>query len=325
MKYAKPHLNYQEQLKLLASRGMVIGDEAAAVAALKRIGYYRLSAYTYVFRPPLDPDDVTTARREDTFSPGATLTDAVALHDFDHRFRRTLLDGLQQVEVGIRVKVSYRLGMSSPFGHLSQEHLDPYRCAARQTRPTSTCGTAFEAWAEEYQTLQRKAANEDYVKHFTEHYGGEIPVWTACEFMTMGCLLGLYHLMTKSDRKRIAEDLGVKDPQVLEGWLRALNVARNHCAHNSRIWNRSTVYPPDKINPRIVGSELHHLANADPHKVYFLAAVIGYLLRQIHSGTRWHSDLRTTMSKFPSCQGLTPQDSMGFVDDWTTLALWQVR
>ena len=323
VKYGKPHLNYQDQLKLLASRGMDVGDERDGVAALKRIGYYRLSAYTYVFREPAANGGTGTSRRSDTFIPGTTLDHAIALHDFDHRFRRTLLDGLQQLEVGFRVKVSYRLGMSSAFGHLDTTYLDANRCAGPPSRPSSTCATAFDSWREEYDSLQRKAANEDYVKHFIEHYDGEIPIWAACEFMTMGCLLSLYHLMTRSDRKRIAEDLGVKDPQVLDGWLRALNVERNHCAHNARIWNRSTVYPPDRINGKIVQDELHHLTDADQHKVYFLTAVIAYLLKQINSSTPWHSDLKTTMRKFPECQGLTPQNSMGFVEDWRDLELWR--
>lgn len=325
MKYAKPHLNYQDQLQLLASRGMEIGDEAGAVTALKRIGYYRLSAYTYVFRLPLDGVEVSTARRSDSFRIGTALPDVVALYDFDHRFRRTLLDGLQQVEVGFRVKVAHRLGARSPFGHLSTEHLDPDRCSSPSARASADPMTAFGSWSEEYSLLQRKASSEEYVKHFVDCYDGEVPVWAACEFMTMGCLLGLYSLMTKTDRRRIAEDLGVKNPQVLEGWLKALNVARNHCAHNSRIWNRSTVYPPDKINPRIVGQDLHHLSEADPHKVYFLAAVVEYLLRSIHPETRWSSDFRTTMSKFPDLQVITPQNSMGFVADWKSLPLWAIR
>lgn len=38
----KPHRNFQEQLALLKARGLDVGDHKSAVAALKRIGYYRL-------------------------------------------------------------------------------------------------------------------------------------------------------------------------------------------------------------------------------------------------------------------------------------------
>ena len=50
MRYSKPHLPYDQQVGLLASRGLDVGREGDAVRALKRIGYYRLSAYTYPMR-----------------------------------------------------------------------------------------------------------------------------------------------------------------------------------------------------------------------------------------------------------------------------------
>ncbi len=321
MKYAKPHLTYQDQVRKLAERGMDVADEGTAVAALKRIGYYRLSAYTYVFRLPGQPSG--SSRRSDEFVAGATLKNAVDLYDFDHRLRRTLMDGLQQLEVGLRVKVGYRLGARSPLAHLDPSHLDAVRCARATSASDPSSPTVFEAWREEYLNLLHKAANEDFVKHFIANYDGEVPIWAACEVMTMGCLISLYQLMGRTDRKRIAEELGVKDPAVLDGWLRALNVERNHCAHNSRIWNRGTIYPPDKISPRIVESDLQHLVGADQHRVYFLAAVLGYLLRRVHPQTRWPSDFRTTMSKFPEGLSVTPVNSMGFVESWRTLDLWR--
>ena len=141
----------------------------------------------------------------------------------------------------------------------------------------------------------------------------------------MGCLIGLYRMMQPKDARRIAEEVGVKNPQVLFGWLKALNVLRNHCSHNARIWNRSTVYPPDKINRRMVEEELHHLVSADTNKVYFLTAVLAYLLRHVDPDSRFASDLRTTMGKFPSVLGWTPGHTMGFVDGWSTEALWSIH
>ncbi|MBE9404221.1 hypothetical protein IOE58_08485 [Brachybacterium sp. Marseille-Q2903] len=41
MRYSKPHLPYDQQVRLLASRGLDVGSEREAVRALKRIGYYR--------------------------------------------------------------------------------------------------------------------------------------------------------------------------------------------------------------------------------------------------------------------------------------------
>ena len=323
MRYTKPHLPYDQQVRLLALRGLDVGREGDAVRALKRIGYYRLSAYTYPMRA-FTTDDAGNVHRSDDFVAGACLSDAVALHDFDHRLRRTLLPAIQSLEVALRTKVGYHLGKHGPLAHLDRSGLDPQRCNEVSRGPDHP-GTKYDTWRSEYDSLQRKAGREDYVVHFVTKYDGDVPVWAATEFMTMGCLIGLYRMMQPKDARRIAEEVGVKNQQVLFGWLKALNVLRNHCAHNARIWNRSTVYPPDKINRRMVGQELHHLVSADTNKVYFLTAVLAYLLRHVDPDSRFASDLRTTMGKFPSVLGWTPESTMGFVEGWLNQALWSIH
>jgi len=110
--YEKPHLNYNEQVKKLVGRGLSIVSVPEAVAALKRIGYYRLSAYTYPFRRPGLGDE----RRSSEFVEGATLEDALTLYDFDERLRTVLLSGLQQLEIGLRAQIAYNLDKQRNHG-----------------------------------------------------------------------------------------------------------------------------------------------------------------------------------------------------------------
>lgn len=324
MEFTKRHLAYPEQVRLLASRGLDVGDETSAIEALKRIGYYRLSAYTYPMRAPgTGGDAVAPPHRSDRFVDGSRLVDAVALHDFDHRLRRTLLSSIQTLEVGLRTKVAYHLSKHGPMAHLTRDGLDPLLCDVASRGPDHE-GTKYESWRREYDSLQSKAKGEAYVKHFIVTYEGQVPIWAACEFMTMGCLIALYRLMLPRDANRIARELGIRDQKVLFGWVKALNVERNHFAHNARIWNRSTTYPPARIKPRLVEAELHHLATADANKVYFLAAVLAYLLRRVDKSSRFVSDFRTAMNKFPSVLGMTPENTMGFASGWRDQPLWAI-
>ena len=48
--YTKPFLTIDQQLDLIASRGLDIGDRDYAADCLKNIGYYRLSGYWYPLR-----------------------------------------------------------------------------------------------------------------------------------------------------------------------------------------------------------------------------------------------------------------------------------
>lgn len=327
MEYGKPHLTYDKQVQLLASRGMDVGNEADAVQALRRIGYYRLSAYTYPMRAEAAAEAAAAGTQRSTrFVEGARLVDAVALHDFDDRLRRTLLPGIQALEVGLRSKVAYHLGKHGAKAHLTEQALDPRQCQLKSTRPNDKGLTGYECWRREYDSLKSKCEREEYVRHFDSKYNGEVPIWAAVEFLTLGSLVSLYRLLQSRDAGRIAEEFGVKNRDVLHGWLKALNVERNHCAHNSRIWNRSTTYPPDKINVRMLKhDELHHLAAADAHKVYFLAAVLSSLLRHLDQNTKFPADFRTTMSKFHPVLGMTPENTMGFVQGWKDEPLWSSR
>lgn len=46
----KPPTTYEEQLDLLRSRGLIIPNEVNAITVLKRINYYRFTAYTLTFK-----------------------------------------------------------------------------------------------------------------------------------------------------------------------------------------------------------------------------------------------------------------------------------
>ena len=50
IKYLKPPLNFQEQLKKLKDRGLLVNNDEAALTILSNISYYRLSSYWIPFK-----------------------------------------------------------------------------------------------------------------------------------------------------------------------------------------------------------------------------------------------------------------------------------
>ena len=157
MKYTKPHLPYDQQLALLRERGLVVSDPPRALRDLKRIGYYRLSGYLYPMREIQHPEPGQRGGRPhrlNSFATDAHFEDAVALHDFDHRLRGVLMDGLQQLEVGLRVKVGYTLGKRGALAHLNPDNLGPN---AQKSDRRSRNMTRYQTWRQEYDSHQRKA------------------------------------------------------------------------------------------------------------------------------------------------------------------------
>lgn len=323
MEYAKPHLNYNEQVALMKSRGMHVDDDARAVALLQRVGYYRLSAYTYVLRQPASDDEAQAGlRRSSRFVAGADLADVERLYDFDARLRSTMLDALQTLEVALRVRIGYTLGKRDKYGHLLPTALDPQRCTD-ETPPRG--GVSHTDWLERYDDLCRKARNEDFVSHFHVKYDGRMPIWVATEIMTFGALTGLYYLLNSTDANRIATTFRAGNREVFHGWLNALNILRNHCAHNARIWNRKTIYPPARPPVALVPETLHHVRGTDNNRLYILAAITAHLMRQVDPATRWIAHFRDAMKRYPEVNGMTPQNTMGFPDGWQDQEIWSIK
>ncbi len=320
MDYDKPHLNYNAQVQRLIGRGLDVPDRAKAVAALKTIGYYRLSAYTY---PLLSPGD-EPGTRTSTFVEGATLDQVLHLCAFDERLRTELLAGLQRLEIGLRVQVGYNLGKRDRHGHLDAVHLDQVRCA--QVGNEQDGKSAHGAWLSRYDAQQSEAKNEDFVKHFIVKYDGKMPIWAATEFMTFGTLTRLYGLLCDKEANQIARNLEVPTGRdVLEIWFRALNTLRNNCAHNARIWNRATVFPPRRLPAHVAPERIKHLAAADNNRIYYVAALCAHLLLAIDPMSPWPRQFVTTMRKYTPVHGMTPENTMGFPENWDSLKLWELH
>lgn len=310
----------------MLNRGIVTDNRPAAIAALKRIGYYPLSAYTYPFREPPTDEDVSSGRtRAKTFRPGTAIEDALKLYEFDRKLRVILLQALQEIEVSLATKIGYVLGKRNGSGHLLISELDTVKCSVISAEGI----TAHEKWVNRYEKLRSDAREEEYIKHHVLHYGGDIPIWVATGFMDFGCLIRLYSLMDKTDKLRIASEFGLKSnaSETLHRWLRALNILRNNCAHNNRVWNRATVDVPPKFASQVAPSYLEHLnqlPNDQRQKVYLLIALTGHLIRAIDPSSSWTwSSLPTQAKKLGNVGGMTLENTMGFPVGWEKLELWQ--
>lgn len=323
--YSKPHLPYDQQLSLMAQRGMTYSDRGRVLRTLKRIGYYRLSAYSYPFRDPIDKRQPNGALegRADNFIAGTSFEQVNALYEFDRKLRSCLATALETLELGLAVHIGYVAGKRSPFAHLSPQFLDSDECGKPSRE--SVHQDVHEAWLARYEKHRLEAKNEDYVKHFTINYESKLPIWVATEILSFGSLVRLFSLLDKADRTTIASALGVKNGNVLHGWLLSLNVLRNHCAHHGRVWNRVLAYPPGRLPSAVVQDDVKHLASIDDvgrGKLYFMAALLAYFVIRIDPDSHWPRTFRSLLKKFPAVQGITPENAMGFPAGWADQPIW---
>lgn len=236
---SKPWKSFDEQLRLLESRGLAVRDDARALHYLERLGYYRLSGYLYPLRA-MDKEASTLAQRPvrlETFVVGSSFDDVVALYIFDKKFRMLALDALERIEMAVRVDVGYRLGRRHVYAH-EQSHCLDNDFTRKPIRSGRNAGkTKYEVWLNKYQTLLNRAEKEPFIQHHRTHYQGRVPIWVATEVLDFGALSILFSGMKYEDRNAVAEKYGAGDGRTFAAWLRSLNFIRNVSAHHSRLWN----------------------------------------------------------------------------------------
>lgn len=317
--YSRPWKAFDEQLDLLKSRGMTVQDEAWAMAWLQRTGYYRLSAYWYPFRVFRHEQDATSGAirsvRTDDFVPGTEFSDAVGLYLFDRKLRVLLADALERIEVSLRVQIAYRLGQADTFAHLHEDHFHP----KWRDRPEPRSGqTAFAAWQQKYQGLVQRS-KEDFVKHYREKHGPDMPIWVAIEVWDFGAVSQLLAMMKVADQQAIAAHYGIADWQAFASWVRALSYLRNLVAHHSRVWNRNMVSEPKMPGSGQPAWCVQFAGKRDLlAKPFVYLAIVRHMVEAICPGSEWRHRLADHLLSFPSQASQRKQSvaAMGVPDGW---------
>lgn len=315
--YDKPHLTLDEQASLLQSRGMSL-NRPKAVEWLGMIGYYRLSGYWYSYRVLVD------GARTDQFLESTSLEQVVDLYDFDRRLKLLMLDALERIEIGMRCRVGYTLGLRGSYAHLDPANFDRKftKVPPLPEDPDEVPELShYDDWVTKVEVAQERS-HEDFVTHFRTKYDGRLPTWVVTELLDFGGLSVLYQGLAASDRNRIAAELGVTDAKGGNGpgvanWMHLMNYVRNVCAHHSRFWNQnmSRQVAPKSLRSIDRLSHVAELNESDLARPYPAICVVAYMLRQIDPEATWASRLIELVQSRLPLSGRHPSE-MGMPADW---------
>lgn len=321
----KPFASIDQQISILKSRGMSISDEDFAKRCLGRIGYYRLSAYWYPFREMMlgpTPHKVpTSSLRVDPFVSGTSFEEVFDFYIFDKKLRVIIADGLERIEIAMRAIISEKIGSRDPCAHRNPQELDG-QFSKKILKKTGQ--PEHQEWLRK-QDRQFAQSREDFAEHFRDKYPHHVPpVWVSCEVWDWGMLSHFYSGMQQKDRDEIANRFGPIDGRHLSTWLRAMNDARNFCAHHSRLWNKGLKVTPS-LPRRGVMPIFEHLPRNDASlsRVYTLLILMRIMLLHIHpSRSQWHRRVVQHVSTCPGNPLIGPAKA-GFPQDWELQTVWR--
>jgi abortive infection bacteriophage resistance protein len=297
-RFSKPAKSIADQIALLQSRGMAVGDLAAATRALQNISYYRLRAYWLYFE--IDPSG-----EDHQLRPGTSFEQVLALYEFDRRLRLLIMDGIERIEVAARGAWAHHLAMTyGPHGYLNAAHYPNVGKFQRNLKQLQD---------------EVDRSHDTFIQHYKRTYNSPKlpPIWMASELVSFGLLSKfLSSLGKRADKKQIARAFGLDD-RVFIGFLHHLATVRNICAHHGRLWNKAfTVTAILPTAPHDLAISVNHAA---PRQLYNTLTIMLHILHRIDPASDWKDRLFELLGENP----VGDSAAMGFPGNAVGVPMWR--
>jgi abortive infection bacteriophage resistance protein len=298
MIFTKKAIDFDAQIALLRSRGLIVPDEARAKHYLRFVGYYRLAGYSLPFQVNYNDDGLHR------FLDGVSFDDVLDLYVFDRKLRLAVVDALERIEVAFRAELSQAM---------SERHGPHWYMNAALFAPKYNHAGFLELVKKDIGHDPAKAAvRQTFIQHYYAKYGDPAlpPSWMVFEVLSFGTVSQVFKNLLREHQKAVAKPFGL-DGSVLASWLHAITYLRNLSAHHQRLWNRSYTIKP--IIAKQFATEL-----TDPSRFYAQAAMIEVLLKVVSPDTHWGDRLAALLADHPKLRA----DRLGFPVDWQQRTLW---
>jgi len=305
MRFDKPAYTPEQHINLLKKRGLTFNDEERAKRYLLTIGYYRLSAYFLPYQ-----------HENDTFREGVTFSDILDLYIFDRKLRLHVMDALERIEVAIRSVISDNLcsRYNDPHWYLNEDvFLDGFLTPGPPRNKSQ-----YEVFKNKivFHTGKNNHGNRNpSCSHYYDVYTEpELPPsWMVIEVLPMGTWSVIFeNIRTAKVRQKISKFFSFKTND-FGGWLHALTLVRNNCAHHNRFWNAS--FPPKARN---VAHYTHVGIPLDTP--YANLAMIHAFLTSFTTQPKWSERLYELLQECP----LNIHTRMAFPDGWEKIPFWRI-
>lgn len=241
---------YDEQIEKLRQRGCLIEEETFCLDCLKRVNYYRLSAYFLPFK-----------RDNDCYVKGTSFRRVFDIYEFDRKMRSVLFLALEEVEINLRARLAYLHAFKyGNDGYMQSSNYDDTK-------------HDHEKFIQDFQReVAHSRSSSLVVQRHDQKYGSQFPIWVAVEFFTFGMLSRFFSDLPLSFRIKAAHEIFDESPGEIQSWLRCCTTLRNVCAHNGRLYYRlfsvpKSIEPPkseDKYIARRLFSQIFALRNLYP-------------------------------------------------------------
>lgn len=223
MSSSKVFKTLDEQIDILASKGLIIGDREKAKDVLLRENYFFISGYRHLFMKSYN---------DGKFIPGSTFEELYATFVFDRQVRNIYFKHILVVENNIKSLISYVL--SKKYGFREKDYLN----ANNFTQNPMKARQVHDILDKMKRQIRVNGKKHAATVHYLSNYG-YIPLWILVKVLSFGIVSELFTILKDEDQQEIA-DIYKLDIASLSIYLSILANYRNLCAHEDILYDYRT-------------------------------------------------------------------------------------
>lgn len=231
---------YDDQIKILQSRGMKINNPTQAKELLKQSNYYNLiNGFKDIF--------VQAGKTPETYISEVTFEEIYGIYQFDKELRLNLSHILIVVERIFGSILAHEISRVCPNHDIDYLDVENYNTDISTIDSISGINIieASQLINDDRglaHTLKKAIDNNDpMICHYKTHYN-RVPFWVLVNKLSFGTLSKIYKLLKFKERDAIAISIGqLSDSRVyaddIQKSINVLVLLRNKCAHDQRIYD----------------------------------------------------------------------------------------
>jgi abortive infection bacteriophage resistance protein len=304
--YNKLPKSFEDQVKLLKSRGLHFENEKKAEKILQFVSYNRLSNYWYPF--------LEEPKAEEIFKPNTSFDTIFSIYQFDSELRTLTFQAIEQIEIAVRTQIIY---------HLSHKHSSGFWYENSGVFKNYPQYVNFLSKI----TINTEESKQEFILKYRDKYQQFLPPsWKAFEIITFNSLL--FILKNVADYKDIipvAKSFGLNH-EVFISWVETLVYIRNICAHHSRLWNIIlTISPvwPKNTSKNWVDRWENIPSNTNTRDKVLKTYTVFCMITYLHSHINPYSNFKAQLKKLIEDFSEVDINYMGFPENWESQPLWK--
>lgn len=277
----------EEQIAKLDDRGMKIDDPEKAIHFLNHVNYYRIGSYTF----PFEKTYPNKKNRTHDVKDGTKFSDVISLYFFDRELRSLILKYTSIFEVSFKTKVINIV--SNYYKDDNAWYVDPKIVRKDYIKIFKKNVLNDKNFNSKKSILSFKLKHGICIRPYA---------WITLEHVTLGSVVKLYKNLINSDLKTlIANEFKIPQTDTFTNYLEAIVFYRNHCAHESVIFDLGLVTGINTGPKKLVLPMIRNKLSA-------FIAVIEFFLKIIDENkyTELVKERQTIFEKYTKIETLKP-------------------